>query len=54
MPQEEVLAAFGKLIDAGKVRVIGASNFHAARLKSALDRRARRRPAALPRAPARI
>ena len=35
--QEEVLAAFGKLIDAGKVRTIGASNFHAARLKSALD-----------------
>ena len=26
-----------KLIDAGKVRVIGASNFHAARLKSAVD-----------------
>lgn len=37
VPQEEVLAAFGKLIDAGKVGVIGASNFHAARLKSALD-----------------
>ena len=36
-PQEAVLEAFGKLIDAGKVRVIGASNFHAARLKSALD-----------------
>jgi aryl-alcohol dehydrogenase-like predicted oxidoreductase len=36
-PQEDVLAAFGKLIDAGKVRVIGASNFHAMRLKSALD-----------------
>ncbi|SEN18076.1 Predicted oxidoreductase [Sphingomonas gellani] len=35
--QEDVLAAFGKLIDAGKVRVIGASNFHAARLKSAVD-----------------
>lgn len=36
-PQEAVLEAFGKLIDAGKVAVIGASNFHAARLKSALD-----------------
>jgi len=35
--QEDVLAAFGKLVDAGKVRVIGASNFHAARLKSAVD-----------------
>lgn len=33
--QEDALAAFGKLIDAGKVRVLGASNFHAARLKSA-------------------
>lgn len=37
VPQEEVLAAFGKLIDAGKVRALGASNFHAMRLKSALD-----------------
>ena len=37
VPQEDVLEAFGRLIDAGKVRVIGASNFHAARLKSALD-----------------
>jgi aryl-alcohol dehydrogenase-like predicted oxidoreductase len=36
-PQDAVLEAFGRLIDAGKVRVIGASNFHAARLKSALD-----------------
>ncbi|MFZ5748009.1 MAG: aldo/keto reductase [Pseudomonadota bacterium] len=35
--QEEVLAAFATLIDAGKVDTIGASNFHAARLKSALD-----------------
>ena len=33
---------------------LGASNFHAARLKSAIDSRARRRPAALSRAPARI
>jgi aryl-alcohol dehydrogenase-like predicted oxidoreductase len=37
VPQEEYLAAFGKLIDAGKVRALGASNFHAMRLKSALD-----------------
>ncbi|VXD06785.1 Alcohol dehydrogenase [Sphingomonas sp. T1] len=37
VPQEAVLEAFGKLVDAGKVRVIGASNFHAARLKSAVD-----------------
>lgn len=35
--QEDVLAAFGKLIDAGKVRALGASNFHAKRLKSAND-----------------
>ncbi len=37
VPQEAVLEAFDKLIQAGKVRHIGASNFHAARLKSALD-----------------
>ncbi|WP_242140013.1 aldo/keto reductase [Sphingomonas sp. TREG-RG-20F-R18-01] len=37
VPQEEVLAAFGKLVDAGKVRALGASNFHAKRLKSAND-----------------
>jgi aryl-alcohol dehydrogenase-like predicted oxidoreductase len=37
VPQDDVLTAFGKLVDAGKVRVIGASNFHAARLKSAVD-----------------
>jgi aryl-alcohol dehydrogenase-like predicted oxidoreductase len=37
VPQDAVLEAFGKLVDAGKVRVIGASNFHAARLKSAVD-----------------
>lgn len=35
VPQADVLEAFGRLIDAGKVRVVGASNFHAARLKSA-------------------
>ncbi|CAN5517169.1 aldo/keto reductase [soil metagenome] len=37
VPQDAVLEAFGGLIAAGKVRVLGASNFHAARLKSALD-----------------
>ncbi len=37
VPQEDVLAAFDRLIRAGKVRAIGASNFHAARLKSAHD-----------------
>jgi aryl-alcohol dehydrogenase-like predicted oxidoreductase len=35
--QEDALAAFAKLIDAGKVRALGASNFQAARLKSAND-----------------
>ena len=35
--QEDALAAFGKLVDAGKIRALGASNFHAARLKSAND-----------------
>ncbi|MBW4331306.1 aldo/keto reductase [Stakelama sp. CBK3Z-3] len=33
----DVLGAFSKLIDAGKVRVLGASNFHALRLKQAID-----------------
>ena len=36
-PQEDVLGALATLIQAGKVRTIGASNFHALRLKSALD-----------------
>ncbi|MBO9713158.1 aldo/keto reductase [Sphingomonas sp.] len=36
-PQDDVLGAFAKLIDAGKVHSIGASNFGAMRLKSALD-----------------
>ena len=35
VPQEAALEAFAKLVQAGKVRVLGASNFHAARLKSA-------------------
>ena len=34
-PQEAALEAFGRLVKEGKVRVLGASNFHAARLKSA-------------------
>ena len=38
VPQQDVLEAFGKLIDAGKVRVIGASNFHARRLRSAVEK----------------
>lgn len=36
-PQEAYMEAFGKLVAAGKVAVLGASNFHAARLKSAND-----------------
>lgn len=36
-PLEETLGAFGELIDAGKVRAIGASNYEAARLAEALD-----------------
>ena len=35
-PQEETLQAYADLIKAGKVRIIGASNFSAARLGSAL------------------
>jgi aryl-alcohol dehydrogenase-like predicted oxidoreductase len=34
-PQEETAEAFDRLVKAGKVRAIGASNFDAARLKSA-------------------
>jgi aryl-alcohol dehydrogenase-like predicted oxidoreductase len=37
VPQGDYLSAFGELIAAGKIRVLGASNFSAARLKSALD-----------------
>ncbi|MGN6376579.1 MAG: aldo/keto reductase [Sphingomonas sp.] len=36
-PLDDTLEAFGRLIDAGKVRVLGASNYHAMRLKAALD-----------------
>lgn len=46
VPQEAVMEAFARLVEAGKVRVIGASNFHAARLKSA---NAAARAAGLPR-----
>lgn len=35
--QDVVAEAFATLVDAGKVRVLGASNFHAARLKSAIE-----------------
>lgn len=35
-PQEETLAAYDRLIEAGKVRVIGASNFSAERFAEAL------------------
>jgi aryl-alcohol dehydrogenase-like predicted oxidoreductase len=37
VPQEETLAAFDRLVQAGKVREIGASNFSADRLRSAAD-----------------
>lgn len=40
-PIEETLAAYADLIDAGKVRAIGASNFSATRLAQALDIAAR-------------
>lgn len=36
-PQEEYLAAFDALVRAGKVRALGASNFSAERLRSALE-----------------
>jgi len=36
-PQEDTLAAYDKLIKAGKVRAIGASNFSPERLQNALD-----------------
>jgi aryl-alcohol dehydrogenase-like predicted oxidoreductase len=36
-PLEESLAAFSRLIQAGKVRTIGASNYNAERLSQALD-----------------
>lgn len=36
VPMEETLGAFGRLVEAGKVRAIAASNFEAARLAEAL------------------
>jgi aryl-alcohol dehydrogenase-like predicted oxidoreductase len=36
-PQQETLAAFDAAVQAGKVRYLGASNFSAERLQSALD-----------------
>jgi aryl-alcohol dehydrogenase-like predicted oxidoreductase len=41
-PLEETLEAYGKLIEQGKVRAIGASNISAARLREALDSSAKR------------
>ena len=40
-PPEETLGAYQKLIQAGKVRAIGASNFSPARLKASLEASAR-------------
>ncbi len=40
-PQEETLGAFDALVRAGKVRAVGASNFSAERLRSALSISAR-------------
>jgi aryl-alcohol dehydrogenase-like predicted oxidoreductase len=40
-PLEETLGAFAKLVEAGKVRAIGASNYSAARLAQALETSAR-------------
>lgn len=40
-PLEQVLSTYADLIKAGKVRVIGASNYSASRLKEALDTSAR-------------
>ena len=37
VPLEETLGAFSRLIEAGKVRAIGCSNYTAARLQAALD-----------------
>ncbi|PMR89161.1 aldo/keto reductase [Xanthomonas arboricola] len=37
IPLEATLAAFGRLIEQGKVRAIGASNYSTARLRDALD-----------------
>ena len=36
-PQEETLGTYAKLVEAGKVRILGASNFDTALLREALD-----------------
>jgi len=41
IPVEETLEAYAELVKAGKVRVIGASNFSPARLKASLEASAR-------------
>lgn len=41
VPLEETLSTFAELIDSGKIRVIGASNYTAPRLKAALEASAR-------------
>lgn len=43
-PQDETLGAFAKLLSAGKVRAIGASNLDAAQLTEALDLKAKGLP----------
>ena len=43
VPLEETLGAFARLIEAGKVRAIGASNYSAPRLAAALDVSAKHR-----------
>jgi aryl-alcohol dehydrogenase-like predicted oxidoreductase len=41
VPLEETLSSFAELIDSGKIRAIGASNYTAPRLKAALETSAR-------------
>lgn len=41
VPLEDTLGAFARLVEQGKVRAIGASNYSAARLKAALETSAR-------------
>ncbi len=53
-PEEETLAAYDRLLAAGKVRAIGASNYDAALLSHALQVVARHGAAALPDHPERI
>jgi len=46
-PLEETLEAYAKLIQQGKVRAIGASNYNAKRLGEALQISKKKRPAAV-------